>query len=351
MKTCKWVLTFFVFFLIGTSLAPTDPAGASGSPQRAAGRQTAQSSTARKQGVPAWMPRYPRVRRRLDRLGTEFMTADAPAEIAAFYEQELSKRGFTVEKDLSIRTGAVMMGGSLKATDAKTGRTVEIDMIVTGPGSTQVALSFEADGRRPDRTATPASAPGHKTPAWPALPPKFLPGYGLDPAELSKLPVGDKIALPFPDGFHTITVTAPLKDGVLGIKDMKETVKDVKGTTITLTVRSLYTHAYDAGQVGLVRHVLTAQPDGGSILEMAGAYEAGKLVGYRFDLAALGSLTAGSRIAILDPTGWRVVTVDAPLKAGVLGVEDFTANGETVKDLRLLDPRDGKAGLVWKVGN
>ncbi|MFQ5641605.1 MAG: hypothetical protein ACE5IR_26825, partial [bacterium] len=178
-------------------------------------------------------------------------------------------------------------------------------------------------------------------PAWPPLPPDYLPGHVLEVAQLGGFKTGDSFVHIEKGGFRVLKIDAPLKDGVLGVEDYTLSIKDVDGKNLKVNVEELYTHDRGEGKVSLVWHNITVQPDGGTAMDLIGTYEAGKLVGYKFNVDALGSLKPENKIAIFDQNGWRVVTVDAPLKDGVLGVI------ETIKDLRLLDSKDGKAGLVW----
>jgi hypothetical protein len=80
-----------------------------------------------------------------------------------------------------------------------------------------------------------------------------------------------------------------------------------------------------------------------------GAFESEKLVGYKYDIAALEALSPGSKIALLDEEGWRVVKVKAPLKEGVLEIEGIKVSNrnEPLARLRAFDSREGKAGLIW----
>jgi len=147
-----------------------------------------------------------------------------------------------------------------------------------------------------------------------------------------------------------LTLTATLKDGVLGIKDLKLKIKDLQGGNINLVVKSVHAHDPKGDQASFVYENLNAQPEGGDAMDLVGAFEAGKLVAYKYNVAALEALSPGSRIAIVDEEGWRVVKVKAPLRDDVLAVEGFKVSrrSEPVVNLRAFDVGEGKAGLIWQ---
>jgi hypothetical protein len=119
---------------------------------------------------------------------------------------------------------------------------------------------------------------------------------------------------------------------------------------INLVVKTLHTHDPKGDDASLVYDNLTAQPGDGAAMDLAGAFEAGKLVGYKYTVAALEALTPGNKIAVIDEEGWRAVKVKAPLRDGVLAIEPFKPSNrsEPVENLRAFDVREGKAGLAWQ---
>ena len=197
---------------------------------------------------------------------------------------------------------------------------------------------------------TPESSLKREAPKWPPLPPVVLSPYVVNTAQLARVGAGDTLALPLASGFQTLTLTAPLKDGVLGIKDLKLKAKDIQGGSINMVVKTLHTHDPKGDSASFVYDNLIAQPEGGVAMDLVGAFEAGKLVGYKYDVAALEALSPGSKIALADEEGWRVVKVKAPLGNGVLAIEGFkvSSRSEPVANLRAFDAREGKAGLVWQ---
>ena len=131
---------------------------------------------------------------------------------------------------------------------------------------------------------------------------------------------------------------------------MKLKVKDLQRGNINLVVKSLHTHDPKGDEASFVYNNLIVQPEGGVTMDLIAAFEAGKLVGYKYDVSALEALSPGSKIAIVDEEGWRVVNVKAPLRAGVLAIESFKVSNrsEPVANLRAFDVREGKAGLIWQ---
>jgi hypothetical protein len=188
-----------------------------------------------------------------------------------------------------------------------------------------------------------------KEPAkWPPLPKDILSPYSINTAQLARVGAGDSLALPLASGFQTLTVTAPLKDGALGIKDLKLKTKDLEGGVINLVIKTLHTHDVKGDEASFVYDNLTAQPEDGIAMDLAGAFEAGKLVGYKYNVAALEVIKPGNKIAVVDEEGWRAVKVKAPLRDGVLAIESFkVANrSEPVANLRAFDVKEGKVGLI-----
>ena len=217
-------------------------------------------------------------------------------------------------------------------------------------------LTSQQDNQSNSQPTIQQTACAEETPAWPPLPSGFLPTSRVFISDLSQITAGDAIALPIQLGFRTITVVTPLEDDVLEIEALMEKIEDVDNGNINVIVRALHTHDPNQDRASLVWHSITVQPYGGTAMDLIGTYEAGKFVGYKFDIAAIGSLTSGNKIAILDENGWRIVTVDVPLKEDILGVDDFDGIThspdnkeivETIRDLCLIDSRDGKAGLIW----
>ena len=205
------------------------------------------------------------------------------------------------------------------------------------------------DGQEKAQSPTPESSK-RETPKWPPLSAVVLSPYVVNTAQLARVGVGDTLALPLAGGFQTLTLTAPLKDGVLGIKDLKLKTKDLQGGTINLVVKSLHTHDPKGDEASFVYDNLIAQPEGGVAMDLVGAFETGKLVGYKYNVAPLEALSPGSKIAIVDEEGWRTVKVKAPLRDGVLAIEGFkvSSRSEPVATLRAFDAREGRAGLIWQ---
>jgi hypothetical protein len=209
--------------------------------------------------------------------------------------------------------------------------------------------SNQQDSQGKTQGTTPETSSKQETPKWPPLPSAVFSPYVIDTTQLARVEAGDTLALPLAGGFRTLTLTAPLKDDVLGIKDLNLQIKDLQGNNVGVIVKSLHSHDPKEGQASFVWHNLTVRPDGGVAMDMVGAFEAGKLVGYKYDLSALEALVAGNKIAILDQEGWRVVKIRVPLKEGFLGIEGFkvSSRSEPIANLRAFDSREGKAGLIW----
>jgi hypothetical protein len=208
------------------------------------------------------------------------------------------------------------------------------------------------DRQEKAQTPTPESSVKREASNWPPLSPVVLSPYLVNTAQLAGVGAGDTLALPLASGFQTLTLTAPLKDGVLGIKELKLKLKDLQGGVINIVVKTLHTHDPKGDEASFVYDKLTAQPEGGLAMDLVGAFEAGKLVGYKYDVAALGALSPGTKIAIVDEEGWRVVKVKASLRDGVLAIEGFkvSSRSEPVANLRAFDATEGKAGLIWQSG-
>ena len=206
------------------------------------------------------------------------------------------------------------------------------------------------DGQEKSQGPKPESTSKNEPVKWPPLSKVVLSPYVVNTAQLAKVGAGDSLALPLASGFQTLTLTAPLKDGVLGIKDLELKIKDLQGGNIVLVVKTLRTHDPKGDEASFVYDNLTAQPDGGVAMALVGAFESGKLVGYKYDVGALETLAAGSKIAIVDEEGWRVVKTKSSLKGGVLEIESFKVPNRDgpVANLRAFDVSDGKAALVWQ---
>ncbi len=208
----------------------------------------------------------------------------------------------------------------------------------------------QQNGQGTAESPTPESSLQKETLKWPPLSSVVLSPYVVNTAQLARVGAGDTLALPLASGFQTLTLTAPLKDGVLGIKDLKLKIKDLQGGTINLVVKGLHTHDPKGDEASFVYDNLIAEPDGGTSMDLVGAFEAGKLVGYKYSVSALEALSPGTKIAIVDEEGWRVAKIKAPLKDGVLAIEGFkvSSRSEPVSNLRAFDAREGKAGLIWQ---
>lgn len=201
--------------------------------------------------------------------------------------------------------------------------------------SLALAAGCQREGSAPEAPAAPPPV-SFKTVEWPALPKHYA-----------------------PEGAN-VKIRKALKDELLGVEEFELKSKELAAKKIRVVGDELRLQWSDqkigGEKVGyMVWSHLKVQPEGSIAMEMFGAVENAKLIGYRYDLAGVRALKRGDRLATLDPTGWRTVVVDAPVEGDFLGIEDFEANlkGKAattlvkVRGLRLVNHQGGKVALVW----
>jgi hypothetical protein len=186
--------------------------------------------------------------------------------------------------------------------------------------------------------------------AWQPLPPGFRGEFTMDMATMKKL-VGDSIALPMGGRFTTLSVTAVEPDGLVRVKDLPIDAK-LGGQPFKVVVRAFHSHVAPDAQgryamrgegstepaVAFVWHDFDVQAPGGKKLNIRGAYRDGKLLGYTYDKKELADLAPQALVPVLTGSGWQVVKLVEPPKAGTLKIEGG-------KVLRLQDA-GGRAALV-----
>ena len=91
-------------------------------------------------------------------------------------------------------------------------------VLVFGPTACQ-SPNRTQDGQEKAQSPTPESSAQRETVKWPPLSSAVLSPYVLNTVQLARVGAGDTLALPLANGFQTLTLTAPLKHDVLGIKD------------------------------------------------------------------------------------------------------------------------------------
>lgn len=124
--------------------------GDSGSLEMKSKEGSAKFGTGSVDRLPSWLPVYPDVQivgsysaqgKDGESGGFHFATRDSPSKVVSFYEDALTRSGFTVNKNMLAQNGKTT-GGIVSAEDSAKKRTAYINAVVGDDGSTEVTVVF-----------------------------------------------------------------------------------------------------------------------------------------------------------------------------------------------------------------